>query len=166
MEDRLPTETFPPDFTELLFPFEAEDLELERLTVLVGFEVLLDLDAEPLELELDRVVELGFTALVPEREVLLLVVGFCAVLLLVVEVGFTVLALELDVLVCVARPLDCGFTLLLLVEDGLRVVAALEVVERLEVLVALAFGLLSCVFTAERFVVLIDAGFAAFVLLV
>lgn len=105
MEDRLPTETFPPDFTELLSPFEPEDLELERLTVLVDFEVLLGFDAELLDLELDRELELGLTALVPEFEVLLLVVGFCAVLLLVVEVGFTVLALELDALVCVARPL-------------------------------------------------------------
>lgn len=43
--------------------------------------------------------------------------------------------------------------------------AALEVVERLEVLVALAFGLLLLVFTAERFTVLVDAGLAALVLL-
>ena len=69
LEDRLPTETFPPDLEELLFPFETEDLELPLLTVLEGLELVLGLAAELLEFEL------GFTVLFPELELLLVVVG-------------------------------------------------------------------------------------------
>jgi hypothetical protein len=59
LEDRLPTETFPPDLEELLLPFDTEDLELPLLTALE-----------------ERGLELGFTVLAPELELLLVEVGF------------------------------------------------------------------------------------------
>lgn len=52
MEDRLPTETFPPDFEELLFPFETEDLELPLLAVPDDLVVDPGFEAELRELEL------------------------------------------------------------------------------------------------------------------
>lgn len=52
LEDRLPTETFPPDFEELLLPFETDELELLLLTELAGLAVVLGIEAELLEPEL------------------------------------------------------------------------------------------------------------------
>lgn len=141
LEDRLPTETFPPDFEELLFPFETEDLEPPLLAELEDLELVLGLAAELLELEL------GFTALDPELELLLVVVGFCAELLdeelgltalelelepLDEELGLTdlVLPLELELLLCTDLPLELGFTLLFTVEDGFVPELALEETER------------------------------------
>jgi hypothetical protein len=176
LEDRLPTETFPPDLEELLLPFETDELELLLLTELLGFEVVLGTETELLELEV------GLTARELELLVLPVVAGFWTELLDDVEAGFTVREVLLPPLLCTALPLDCGFTLLFTVVAGLLVVATREEVVvllpdvlagelctvRESVLTEPIAGLLALVFTlwTERLVVPLVAGFTALVFLV